>query len=813
MRRSIAGADQGPTAEQQEGGSFGFISSLRSGPYSPHDPTSVSFPFLRRMANDHMVAMGLHFIDSEVLGAPWFYEGDDARVQTAADNLVRPIYGDLVSLILRYLVTGYSAGARNYGFVKPDWTYYDGGEKKRVWDNGVIDFPIYKSVTPLRAESARPVYKNGAFNGISYDRRYGSAGAFIIDGNQTPTIDLLHSIWGVHDQMKVDGNPYGKARIAHCAPIFWMFRYMWDLLSRAFEDNADPGPIVRFPQDDMPTIDGSGQVTNNAAIALEMGTKRRSGSTIAMPSDTFRDSLDKLTNVKMWDFEYPESKTNFDAMMNFIGYLEASKLRSLWLPDQGLIEGQGSTSSRNVASEFGDQRQASQKSLMANIDQLIDEVMVKPIISMAFPNYTGSLKKVTIGMGDDDNDLLRQAMQLGGQQNFAQFGINMRRLAEAQGFPMLDPAEQKRLMDEAKAQANQSKPPAVAPTQGRRALVTQTGFDEMAYHQLGAELMLADVAFNATDDGDFVASLPSTDVFADLGVVKQARDLRSASQAFLAWAYRDFALYVSKQRFARADDDGELLSPSDDRVDLLQVDSVKRAAAKILRGWSPSPDRVGRYAEVLRKRLAKVHDLVGGAHSVRLGSERRARSIDEVAATWLEERAAESVKSIMTTTREQLADALADGLRAGRDYKEIASDIRARFEGFPKSRAEMIAFTEVGEAYSFATVQAGMAAGVKMAQLVDGESDAECKQRNGRIVPIGEAAKHGLLHPWCRFFVKLLPQAPASLSVRHEALADGVGARYDTESETILISTDTSGEDETKFMLLMGQAFAEPSAA
>jgi hypothetical protein len=89
-----------------------------------------------------------------------------------------------------------------------------------------------------------------------------------------------------------------------------------------------------------------------------------------------------------------------------------------------------------VASEFGEQRDASQNVLMNQIDTFIDDVFVKPAIAMNMPTYEGKLEKKTLGFGSDDEDIVRQVFQLMGQEDgFARFGIDVVASPSREGSP------------------------------------------------------------------------------------------------------------------------------------------------------------------------------------------------------------------------------------------------------------------------------------------------------------------------------------------------------------------------------------------
>lgn len=813
MRRSAIGRDQGPNDEQQASAYPRGTNDLELG--DPQDPTNVTFPFLRRMRRDHMVAMGLHFIAMPLVNASWYFEADDARAASFADNAVRPIFGRLMLILLRELWAGYSPGAKNFEVVDPAWTYLPGigQDPKRVWDQGGIGAMVYKPVTPLKPENCVPVYKNGRFNGIAYDGRYGGIGYFTVAGERKTDVDLLHSVWAVHDSENEDGSPFGFPRIAHCAPIFHMYRYIWTLLGRAFENNADPGPVVRYPREDLPTLDADGNEQKNVDVALRIGRRRRSGSTIALPSDPYVDITEKPTGKYKWDIEYPKPETNFSEILEFLGFLESAKLRSLWLQEQGIIEGSGGQSNRNVASEFGDQRDASQIVLMSQLIEVIEQQFVKPLMAMNMPWYEGTLKMKVVGFSSDEDDIVRQILQLAGQENYREFGVDMRKIIESKGVPMLSPADYKKAQEEAAKKIDErNTPPAVTPTQGRRALVTQTGFDresgtpEMSYVQLGGVIELA-------GDGDFVASLPKTDAFADRQVVATTRELRATSSAFLTWAYGDFARYLGKQKtLDLAEVLDEVMREHFDETgeELADGDKVRKTVDRIMGGWRPKVEKISDFTKKSRSALGRVYDRTAGIHLGRLGSSAKASSVDKVTMKWLDERGAAMVSSVLETTREQLAGVLADGVRAERTPKQIAADIREHFDGFPAARAAMIARTEVSAAYNYATVTTGMAAGVALGQILDGNDDKPCKDRNGKIKKLADLLKEKLAHPNCTLTVRLLPQASANLDVRYEAL-DGLHARYDAATETVLLSPQISREDESRYLIALGERFAEPT--
>lgn len=792
LRRQAAAVDQGPTDQQRD--SFeGIFSRLYSNVGDPQDPTNVSFPFLRRMRRHHDIAFGLHLTRTPLIKSSFFFEADDARVAAFADNIVRPIFGSTMLTISRILDFGFSPATQNREVINPAWTYMVDGEMKKVWDSSAVGVLAPKPLVPLRPESSRLAYDaKGRWNGILWDEDYSGRGGFYINGVVKPQIDLTHSVWASLDPELEDGDPYGHARLAYCAPIFHLYRWLWTLLGRAFENNADPGPNVGFPEDDGAVPDGE---MSNKEVALMIARRKRSGSSTAMPSTPYSNyANDRTTSQLQWFIEYIKTETDFESMQAFLGYLDAMMYRALLIPEQSAIEGSGSSSSRNVVTNLSSQRDTSQIVLMQQIiDNVIMKQIVAPAMAINMPWYSGRLEMKVLGFGQQDNDVVRQLFQLIGQGDFESFGIDKRRLADSQGLPMIGDAEFAKELKRREEQAVQigagTQPPPVTPTQGKRAFTTQTGFTdqfgnpEMAYVQLNDPVDLS-----STADGDFVASLSQTETWQEPDVVDIARTLRAKSEELLSWAYRDAAIFISKRKLDLDEqydiETGQLLLDNDQRT--------RRAVYRLMQLWSPNQERLERFHSDVRRALAKAYDKTAYLYLSKLQSPARASSRDEIATQWLSEQSTRLVKNVMLTTRNELAVFMTDCALEGRTSKEIAQDIREHFASFPATRAMIIAKTEIAQAYNHAAITTGIAAGVKKIQLDD-----------GKILNITEA----LSEPG-ESAIRLLPKAPDNLEIRRETLDGEHLARYDEGAEVILLSTDITAKDESDYLILLGRRFA-----
>jgi hypothetical protein len=142
--------------------------------------------------------------------------------------------------------------------------------------------------------------------------------------------------------------------------------------------------------------------------------------------------------------------------------------------------------------------------------------------------------------------------------------------------------------------------------------------------------------------------------------------------------------------------------------------------------------------------------------------------LDDAATRRLLALAAERVVMIDESTRRSLRAVLQEGQARGYSDVQIADGVPA--EGYGgvqglyletwEGRAQTIARTELSEAQVASSLDRYAATGlVSQVEIVEHrDTDAECAQRNGRVVPLGE--RPGLLHPNCR--VALIPVVDAA---------------------------------------------------
>jgi hypothetical protein len=105
------------------------------------------------------------------------------------------------------------------------------------------------------------------------------------------------------------------------------------------------------------------------------------------------------------------------------------------------------------------------------------------------------------------------------------------------------------------------------------------------------------------------------------------------------------------------------------------------------------------------------------------------------------------VTQINETTRQGIAEIVAQGVEQGMGAQELGAAIQA-WSGWDEYRAEMIARTETGTAYNATALASYREAGLEYVQVLDGDGDDICAPWRDIVVAVGDAPDP-LGHPNC----------------------------------------------------------------
>jgi AcrR family transcriptional regulator len=157
-----------------------------------------------------------------------------------------------------------------------------------------------------------------------------------------------------------------------------------------------------------------------------------------------------------------------------------------------------------------------------------------------------------------------------------------------------------------------------------------------------------------------------------------------------------------------------------------------------------------------RGMLRAVHEVVRDAFAGQPDFDPDTFRLDDEATREVLEQAAERVVRIDETTRKKLIERLQEGQQRGLSSWQIAygdpqsgfAGIEGLFEETWAGRAETVSRTEMAESQRLSAINRYQATGlVDRVQLIDGDYDEPCAQRNGRVVPLAQTP--GLNHPNC----------------------------------------------------------------
>lgn len=163
-----------------------------------------------------------------------------------------------------------------------------------------------------------------------------------------------------------------------------------------------------------------------------------------------------------------------------------------------------------------------------------------------------------------------------------------------------------------------------------------------------------------------------------------------------------------------------------------------------------------RLAAILEQRYVTMLNAVHLAMIRLFGLDAERYRLTDAAVNQVLVDAAQRVVRIDETTRQAIVEQLRVGQALGFSTYEIAHGkpevgyrgIDGLYSETWKGRADMIARTELQHAQNEATLNRYAATGmVDQVEIVDGDYDAACAARNGRVVSISERPQ--LLHPNC----------------------------------------------------------------
>jgi hypothetical protein len=327
---------------------------------------------LKEMAKDPMLRFGMHYITTPHVRAQYHMDardkdGPNAQIAGFMDSLWRPIHPSFMMQALLSIRWGNQPMAKRFATGNPGGVYQDTTEQdpakqmKPVWDEGNVDPIILKTFVPLDPQRCQPLFDDstGEFDGIQYEvpaadrkRNLGFGGAGSNDNFRE--IDVYHSLWITHNRADEFGSIYGFPRLGLAYRYWWSHWYCWAMIDRAIERMAIPPLIAYHPEGDYEDPDDPSATLPYSEIALNTAEQLRANAIAAVPSTLAAAGLDERgTQQREWEFKFLETvNAPIEQMIAFTQYCDVMKLRSIWIPESVLTQGEGGSAQRNIVSQM-----------------------------------------------------------------------------------------------------------------------------------------------------------------------------------------------------------------------------------------------------------------------------------------------------------------------------------------------------------------------------------------------------------------------------------------------------------------------------
>lgn len=842
LKRLASAEASGPTIRQRTQSEIIDLTLLQSTLGNPFSTRWIPFEQMREMTTDLMLAFGWWMTLSQLARAEWSIQSPDAQLAAAVDAALRPIWVQTLVGLTNDLWFGHQPAVKRFKLGQIDATYRDpnGADPNKdlpVWTSSA-DALLWKPPAILNPSHCLPQWDDdGQMVGFKFSQTpiphndlisaASAYGYMVIPGH---FIGPDFALWTVNEQELQFGSIFGRPRTQRAYPYWWSYWFRWRLADRSYENLADPPKLVYYPIDFEQYIDPEDAGEENPMVrrarqtAISIGEQARSGSTIAMPGALAETNDGQRSNIRKWDMKYLEGKNNFAELDSTFRMLDTYKLRAWFAPEQAFIEGQGSrtaggssggTGGARMATQLGQIYEESNQVLVNRYDEVPNAHMIPQFIAANYPEKIGTpCRKVSRAMGVLDDQTWSQIMTLVGQVRGEVMPVNIRKMLEDKGIPVLNEGQMKAEIEQISALAALMGPPQQEPqkvgTQGYNAGVMKSdkGGPNL-YYTPPQRIVLAE------SDG-FMNSLPDTPHYRDAAVRSAMVRLRR----LLVERYRD--QYGSFAEFLKQQPTLHLAQDQQQKSKGLSKEQAAASAAAIVALWAQknAPGAPGHSSQVVGDGVGQKMSALSGLIALRGGktalksARLEAEDFGEDALQpWVADRVKFALGSIDSTVRSDVRDWLTSELQKSTDPDTVFSAAEEHFSEFPMNYADRATRTEARDAFNRGTLEALHRAGVAQVQATDASdgtdltTDAECLARQGKVYSV-EDAMNVDEHP--NGTLGWRPLTTEKLSVdRVEKLPSHLAAEdqkvvYDPSSETLYLTSEFDKDQERALLVMLG---------
>lgn len=384
----------------------GAISSY-AGEYNPDD---ISIDTYNKLRMNAQVAAGLKVIKLPIIGQQWTTVCDDKDIAEFIDQVLRPLWYNLLTSTLTAIDFGFAAHEIVYD-VK-DLSLSRKYEQKPFFNKRAVVWKKFKSLYPDTVNIKLDEKEN--FDGIVQKW----IGKDII-------IPVEKSFIFTHDKGDSFGNLFGVSRLKPAYDVWYWWISLVQFMMRYFERKGTPPVIVKFPLGQ--TKDG----TDHADIALDIGKALIGESVVAIPSTTYENTPPK------WDLNYLLDDKRGEMFLSALTFFENKILRGMFVPERTITQDSSSKAgSYSLSQTHADMFLLGEEALLVDIENQINRYVVRRLVEYNFgskaPQCYIKIERITDARKGFLKDVFMQMVKTGTAIPAA------REIADVVGVPLSD---------------------------------------------------------------------------------------------------------------------------------------------------------------------------------------------------------------------------------------------------------------------------------------------------------------------------------------------------------------------------------------
>lgn len=378
-----------------------------AGEYNPDD---ISIDTYNKLRMNAQVAAGLKVIKLPIIGQQWTTICDDKDIAEFIDQLLRPLWYNLLTSILTGIDYGFSAHEIVYDV--QDLNLSRKYEQKPFFNKRAIVWKKFKSLYPDTVKIKLDTMEN--FDGI-VQKWIG----------KDITIPVEKSFIFTHDKGDSFGNLFGVSRLKPAYDVWYWWISLVQFMMRYFERKGTPPVVVKFPLGQ--TKDG----TDHADIALEMGKALIGESVLAIPSTTYENTPPK------WDINYLLDDKRGEMFLSALTFFENKILRGMFVPERTITQDSSSKAgSYSLSQTHADMFLLGEEALLVDIENQVNRYVVRRLVEYNFgskaPQCYIKIERITDARKGFLKDVFMQMVKTGTAIPAA------REIADVVGVPLDD---------------------------------------------------------------------------------------------------------------------------------------------------------------------------------------------------------------------------------------------------------------------------------------------------------------------------------------------------------------------------------------